>query len=122
MPQIDGQRQLHGRQRGDRQSGEQPDRAGSRHPGTSLTVGAGTTNAALGFTAATTSALIRWPHSDTITLRVQGGGLTSPVDITLKPTVAGTTTSAGLLADLQTKICGQQRSRGGGNQPDQLDR
>jgi flagellin len=78
----------------------------AKNPGTSVTVGAGTSDAALGFTASTTSSTHTLTNSDTITLRIQGGGLTSPVDITLNPATAGTTTTAGLLADLQTKIAG----------------
>jgi flagellin len=76
-------------------------------PGSSITIagGANNANAALGFTAATSSTHTLGT-SDTISLRFQGAGLTSPVDITLKPTTAGTTTSADLLADLQTKISG----------------
>ncbi len=76
-------------------------------PGSSITIagGANNVNTALGFTAATSSTHTL-ATSDTISLRFQGAGLTSPVDITLNPTTAGTTTSADLLADLQTKISG----------------
>ncbi len=76
-------------------------------PGSSIVIGgaANNVNTALGLTAATSSTHTL-ATSDTISLRFQGAGLTSPVDITLNPTVAGTTTSADLLADLQTKISG----------------
>lgn len=75
-------------------------------PGSVITLGAGTANAALGFTTAETSNTHTATTSDTIHLRFQGSGLTSPVDVTLTPTVAGTTTSANVLADLQSQIAG----------------
>ncbi len=75
-------------------------------PGAAVTTGAGTANAALGLTAAFSSSHHLLTNSDTITLRFQGGGLSSPVDIALNTATAGITTSAGLLADLQTKIAG----------------
>lgn len=39
-----------------------------------------------------------------ITLRFQGGGLSSPVDLALTPTVAGTTSLSTVLSDLKTKV------------------
>ena len=75
-------------------------------PGAAVTTGAGTANTALGLSAAFSSSHHLLTNSDTITLRFQGGGLFSPVDIALNPATAGITTSAGLLADLQTKIAG----------------
>ena len=76
-------------------------------PGSNVVIagGANNVNTALGFTAATYSSHVL-TNSDTITLRFQGGGLTSPVDISLNPATAGTTTTASLLTDLQTKIAG----------------
>jgi flagellin len=59
---------------------------------------------ALGITADTSSTTHKTVASDSITLRFSGSGLTSPVDITLNTLTAGTTTTADLLADLQTKI------------------
>lgn len=79
--------------------------AGTPGSGITIAAGANNVNAALGFTAGT-STTHTLATSDTISLRFQGAGLTSPVDITLNPTTAGTTTSADLLADLQTKISG----------------
>ena len=73
-------------------------------PGTTLTLGAGTSNAALGFTSTTSYTNHLATTSDSITVRFQGGGLTSPVDVALAATTAGTSTSAGILADLQTKV------------------
>jgi flagellin len=73
-------------------------------PGQNITVGNGTANAALGFTNGTVATAPTVATSDTITLRFQGSGLTSPVDITLNATTGGTTTVAQVLADLQTKI------------------
>jgi flagellin len=76
-------------------------------PGSSVTIAntANNANTVLGFTAGVSSTHTL-TTSDTISLRFQGAGLTSPVDITLNPATAGTTTSADLLADLQTKISG----------------
>jgi flagellin len=74
-------------------------------PGADITIGTGANNinTLLGFTADTYS-----DHtlttSDTITLRFQGAGLLSPVDITLDAATAGTTTAADVLTDLQLKI------------------
>ncbi len=78
--------------------------------GDSLTVAGGANNAntVLGFTAGTSSAHTA-TTSDNITLRFQGGGLSSPVDISLTPTTAGTSTSASILADLQSKIAGNSQ-------------
>jgi flagellin len=75
--------------------------------------GATNVNTALGLTAATYNNHTS-TTSDTITLRFQGAGLTSPVDITLAPTVAGTSNSASILADLQTKISGSSALTGAG--------
>ncbi|MEI9812792.1 MAG: flagellin [Acidobacteriota bacterium] len=69
---------------------------------------------ALGFTAATSSSSHKAVASDAITLRFSGSGLTSPVDITLNTLTAGTTTTADLLADLQTKIAGSTELSGAG--------
>ena len=73
-------------------------------PGQPVTIGNGTADAALGFTNATVSSTNTVATSDTITLRFQGSGLASPVDITLNATTGGTTTTAQVLTDLQTKI------------------
>ncbi len=69
---------------------------------------------ALGLTAGTSSTTHKAVASDSITLRFQGSGLTSPVDITLNTLVAGTTTTADLLADLQTKISNSGALNGAG--------
>jgi hypothetical protein len=73
-------------------------------PGQSITVGAGTADAALGFTNATVSSTNTVATTDTITLRFQGSGLASPVEIALNATTGGTTTTAQVLTDLQAKI------------------
>ncbi len=74
-------------------------------PGSSITIGAVANDAytALGFTAGTESTH-KLETSDAITLRFQGAGLTSPIDITLDSATAGTTTTQDLLTDLQTKV------------------
>ena len=74
-------------------------------PGASITLGAVANDAytALGFTAGTESTH-KLVTGDSITFRFQGAGLTSPIDITLDPATAGTTTTQDLLTDLQTKI------------------
>lgn len=82
-------------------------------PGTSVTVGAGTSNVTLGLTAGAYTDHLS-TTSDTIKLRIQGGGLTSPVDITLTGTTAGSTTTASILTDLQNKIAGNTSLAGAG--------
>ncbi|MEO8100101.1 MAG: flagellin [Acidobacteriota bacterium] len=74
-------------------------------PGATLTVAGGANNAntLLGFTAGAYSDHLA-TKSDSVTLRFQGSGLTSPVDITLDTFAAGTTTAANILSDLQSKI------------------
>jgi flagellin len=52
--------------------------------------------------------------SDAVTLRFTGSGLTSPVDIALNTFTAGTSTSADVLADLQTKIANSSELTGAG--------
>ncbi|MFM2125456.1 MAG: hypothetical protein RL328_1907, partial [Acidobacteriota bacterium] len=69
---------------------------------------------ALGFTADTSSSTHKAVASDAVTLRFTGSGLTSPVDITLNTFTAGTTTSADVLADLQTKIANSSELSGAG--------
>ncbi len=75
------------------------------HAGSSVVIGtvANTANATLGFTTGTYTNHVA-TTSDAITLRFQGAGLTSPVDVTLGATTAGTTTTANLLSSLQTAI------------------
>jgi flagellin len=70
--------------------------------------------ATLGLTADTTSTTHTAIASDTITLRFQGSGLASPVDISLNTLTAGTTTTADILADLQTKIADSSDLTGAG--------
>jgi flagellin len=69
---------------------------------------------ALGITADTSSTTHKAVASDAITLRFSGSGLTSPVDITLNTLTAGTTTTADILADLQTKIGNSSDLNGAG--------
>lgn len=69
---------------------------------------------ALGFTAGTSSSTHKAVASDTVTLRFTGSGLTSPVDISLNAFTAGTTTSADVLADLQTKVANSSALNGAG--------
>lgn len=83
-------------------------------PGSSITIGAGTSNTALGFTAAAVSSTNTVATSDTIKLRFQGSGLTSPVEITLNATTAGTTLTSDVLSDLQTKIAANTSLTGAG--------
>ncbi|MEP7352913.1 MAG: flagellin [Acidobacteriota bacterium] len=84
--------------------------------GQSLSINTVANNAytALGLTAGTTASTHTAVSSDTITLRFQGSGLTSPVDLTLNAATAGTTTTADLLADLQTKIANSSALTGAG--------
>ncbi len=84
--------------------------------GTSVAVATVANNAysALGFTAGTTSTTHKAVASDAITLRFSGAGLTSPVDISLNTLTAGTTTTADVLADLQTKIANSSDLAGAG--------
>ena len=60
--------------------------------------------ATLGITANTASNNNTFLTSDTIKVRVQGGGLQSPVDIDLNATVAGTTTVESVLTDLASRV------------------
>lgn len=69
---------------------------------------------ALGLTAGTSSTTHKAVASDAITLRFSGSGLTSPVDITLNTLTAGTTTTADVLADLQTKVANSSALTGAG--------
>ena len=58
----------------------------------------------LGLTASTTSTTNTFQTSDSIKFRFQGGGLDSPVDITLNSTTAGSTTVSSVLTDLVSKV------------------
>ena len=84
-------------------------------PGSNITIGSGATNAdaALGLTEATYNTHVATAN-ESVTLQFQGSGLASPVDITLNPVTAGTTTSAAMLADLQTKIASNSALQGAG--------
>jgi hypothetical protein len=75
-------------------------------PGDAVSVGAAANNAytALGLTAGASVSSNVFATSDNIKMRFTGGGLASPVDVTLAPTVAGTTTLETVLTDLQSKI------------------
>ena len=87
------------------------------HAGDSVavTVGGGQdASALLGVASTTTSTTNTATSSDTIKLQFQGSGLTSPVTITLAATTAGTTTSAQVLADLQSKINANSALSGAG--------
>ena len=84
--------------------------------GQTISVDAVANNAytALGLTAGTSSTTHKAVASDAITLRFAGSGLTSPVDITLNTLTAGTTTTADVLADLQTKVANSSALTGAG--------
>ena len=83
-------------------------------PASSITVGNGTLNAALGFTNGTVATQHVATTSDTIRLRFQGSSLTSPLELTLSATTAGTTTSATVLADLQSRVAGNSQLQAAG--------
>ncbi len=75
-------------------------------PGSALTLGAGTVNAALGLTTGATSSTHVSTTSDAIRVRFQGSGLAAPIDIALTATTAGTTTTGSILSDLQSRVAG----------------
>ena len=83
-------------------------------PGSAITIGAGNINANLGLTAASTSSVNTATTSDTIRVRFQGSGLTSPVEIALTATTAGTTSTASVLADLQSKVAANSQLQAAG--------
>lgn len=58
----------------------------------------------LGLTASTVSSTNTFLTSDNIKVRVQGGGLNSPIDISLNATTAGTSTVSGVLTDLASRV------------------
>ncbi len=68
----------------------------------------------LGLTASTVSNTNTFLTSDTIKLRVQGGGLDSPVDISLNATTAGTTTVSSVLTDLASRVAGNSSLQAAG--------
>jgi flagellin len=74
--------------------------------GEGITVNTATNNAytALGLTAGTTTTANTFLTSDSIKVRVQGGSLSSPVDIELNATTAGTTTVDTVLTDLASRV------------------
>ena len=73
-------------------------------PGNNITIGAGNADAVLGFANAAASAGNVFATASTIQVQFQGSGLTAPVTLSLTPTVAGTTTTAQVLANLQTQV------------------
>ncbi len=83
--------------------------------GSQVTTGAAST--LLGFNSGSAVASASTPTfatSDSIKLTFQGGGLTSPIDITLNTTTAGTTSVAQVLSDLQNKIAANNQLAGAG--------
>jgi flagellin len=70
--------------------------------GDSVTIATGT-NAA-GFTAGETFTSNTFYSNDNIKVRFQGGGLESPVDISLNATTSGTTTVSTVLTDLVSRV------------------
>ena len=84
------------------------------NPGNSITVGAATTNATLGFAVGANSSVHSALSSDNITLQFIGAGLSSPVNVSLSPTAFNSTTSAQVLADLQTKIANNSQLEAAG--------
>ena len=78
----------------------------ANNAGDTVAVNTSTNNAytTLGFTAGTASNTNTFLTADTIKVRVQGGGLTSPVDIELNATTAGSTTVDSVLTDLASRV------------------
>jgi flagellin len=78
----------------------------AQNAGDSITVNTATNNAyaTLGLTASTTSNTNTFLTSDNIKVRIQGGGLSSPVDIELNATTAGSTTVTDVLTDLASRV------------------
>lgn len=75
-------------------------------PSSSITFGTPGSNSANGILGITTGTYSTHTvtASDTVRLRFQGSGLTTPVDISLTGFTAGTTTTAQILTDLNSKI------------------
>lgn len=90
----------------------------STTPNASVNVGAaGTLNTALGFSTAaggTTTSTHVATTSDSIKIRFQGSGLTSPIEISLTGTTSGTTTNTSVLADLQSRVAGNSQLQAAG--------
>jgi len=78
-------------------------------PGKTVTMGNGTSDATLGFTNNEASTGTTVAANENITLQFQGGGLTSPVKISLNAITGGSTTVSQVLADLQSKIAGSSQ-------------
>jgi flagellin len=78
----------------------------ANNSGESITINAASNNAytALGFTAGNSYTSNVFLTSDTIKVRVQGGGLDAPVDFDLAATTAGSTTVQSVLTDLISKV------------------
>lgn len=70
--------------------------------------------AALGFTANTVATSNVFLNSDNIKVRVQGGSLTSPVDIELNATTAGVTTVETVLTDLASRVANNSQLQAAG--------
>lgn len=70
--------------------------------------------AALGFTANTVATSNVFLNSDNIKVRVQGGSLTSPVDISLNSTTAGVTTVESVLTDLASRVANNSQLQAAG--------
>ena len=78
----------------------------ANNAGDGVTVNTSGTNAytLLGFTAGAISTTNTFLTTDSIKVRVQGGGLDSPIDISLNATVGGTTTVSSVLTDLASRV------------------
>ncbi len=78
----------------------------AQNAGDTISVNTATNNAytTLGLTASTTSNTNTFLTSDNIKVRIQGGGLSSPVDIALNSTTAGSTTVTDVLTDLASRV------------------
>ena len=70
-----------------------------------LNTAAGSAYSALGLTAGTAGNPV-FTSSDNIQVRLSGGGMSTPVTLSLNPTTAGTTTVASVLSDLTAKVNG----------------
>lgn len=78
----------------------------ANNAGDSVAVNTSGTNAytLLGLTASTVSTTNTFLTADNIKIRVQGGGLDSPIDIELNATTAGSTTVTSVLTDLASRV------------------
>lgn len=85
--------------------------------GESVTVNTPSSNSAnadLGFTTTTPATSNLFLNADNIRVRIQGGSLDSPVEISLNQTTAGTTTVQSVLTDLASRVANNSQLQGAG--------